>query len=314
MRPDNSSLIGVDWGTSRLRAFRIGSAGQILERRRSNCGIGSLAAGDFDAALSEVVAGWPSGVPILMCGMVGSRQGWQEVAYRHCPAGARDLAASLSPIATCVGPAWIVGGLSTMQHEPAAQGRPARTRYDVMRGEETLVVGVASTVRDALVIMPGTHSKWAVIQSGSIERFRTSMTGEMYELLRKHSILGRLMPDDQVGRHDEGAFREGVQLALDEPALLHSLFSVRTQALFSQKPHASLNAYLSGILIGSEILGEARQVSRHGSTIVIAGPELGRLYHSALVATGFDDIGVVDAETAVAQGLWILWQLQGATS
>jgi 2-dehydro-3-deoxygalactonokinase len=140
------------------------------------------------------------------------------------------------------------------------------------------------------------------------------MTGEIYELLRKHSILHRFMPGDQEGHHDEDAFREGVQLALDEPALLHSLFSVRTQALFSQKPHTSLDAYLSGILIGSEISGEAPGVSKNGSTIVIATPELGRLYHDALVAAGFADIRVVDAETAVAQGLWSLWQLQGAAS
>jgi 2-dehydro-3-deoxygalactonokinase len=314
MSPEGSSLIGIDWGTSRLRAFRIGTAGQILDRRGSDSGIGRLAAGDFDPVLSEAVAGWPADIPILMCGMIGSRQGWREVAYRHCPAGAKELAASLSPVATSVGPAWIVGGLCTMRHEPGSPGRPTRTLYDVMRGEETLIVGGASAVGDALVIMPGTHSKWAVIRSGTIEHFRTCMTGEIYELLRKHSILRRFMPEDRERHYDQGAFSEGVQLGLDEPALLHSLFSVRTQALFSQKPHMSLEDFLSGILIGSEIAGEARRVRKNGSTIVIAAPELGRLYRSALAAAQFADVAVVDAEAAVAQGLWSLWQLRGAAS
>ncbi len=314
MSLEHSTLIGIDWGTSRLRAFRIGNEGQILDRRRSDRGIAQLAALDFDPALRQIVAGWPSGIPILMCGMIGSRQGWREVPYRDCPAGAKELASSLSPVATSAGPAWIVGGLATLVNDKDSQGSSTRMIYDVMRGEETLIVGAALPPGDTLVITPGTHSKWALTQAGNIERFRTCMTGEMYELLRKHSILGRFMQDDHEARYDEGAFLDGVRMGLDEPAVLHSLFSVRTQALFEQKPHTALEAYLSGILIGSEVSGEAHRVRKEGSTIVIASPELGRLYRVALVAGGFEDVRLLDAEAAVARGLWILWQLRGAAS
>ncbi len=305
-------MIGIDWGTSRLRAFRIGNQGQIVDRRRSDRGIAELAAGDFDPALSQIVAGWPSGAPILMCGMVGSRQGWREVPYRDCPAGAQELANGLCPVATSAGPAWIVGGLSTMELQQAQLGRPLRVVYDVMRGEETLIIGAALTLGDALVIMPGTHSKWAMTQAGNIVRFRTCMTGEMYELLRKHSILRYSFEDDDDDRFDEAAFLNGVEVGLEEPALLHSLFGVRTGSLFGQKSPPALQAYLSGILIGSEVSGETLRFSSKGSTIVIADPRLGRLYQIALKAGGFGDVGLVDAEVAVARGLWNLWQLRGA--
>ena len=183
MKPGGSpTLIGIAWGTSRLRAFRIGNEGQILDRRRSERGTARLSAGEFEPALWQIVAGLPSGVTILMCGMVGSRQGWQEVPYQHCPAGATEVANSVAPVATRSGPAWIVGGLTSLEHQQAAHGRHTRTHHDVMRGEETLIVGAALSHVDTLVIAPGTHSKWAMVQARTIERFRTCMTGEMYGL------------------------------------------------------------------------------------------------------------------------------------
>ena len=183
-----------------------------------------------------------------------------------------------------------------------------------MRGEETQIMGAALRPGITLVITPGTHSKWTRIQAGCIEGFRTCMTGEVYEVLRKHSILGRFMHPDQEDRFDEGSFREGVEVGLAEPALLHSLFSVRTRALFGQESHSGLEAYLSGILIGSEVSGEAYRLGQKGSAVLIAGPQLGRLYQVALAAAGFDEAEHLDADTAVAKGLWHLWQRRGSAS
>jgi 2-dehydro-3-deoxygalactonokinase len=314
MNAEDCTLIGVDWGTSRLRAFRIGNEGQILDRRSSDQGIAHLAAGGFDPVLRETLTGWAAGVPILMCGMVGSRQGWREVAYCPCPAGAKELANNLFPLATSAGPAWIVGGVSSIQEQNDVQGRSSHLLDDVMRGEETQIVGIALPPGDSLVITPGTHSKWTRIRAGCIEGFRTCMTGEVYELLRRYSILGRFMHPDLESRFDEGSFLDGVGVGIAEPALLHSLFSVRTRALLGRKPHSGLEAYLSGILIGSEVSGEAHCLGCKGSTIVIAGLQLGRLYQLALAAGGFDAVELVDADTAVAKGLWHLWQLRGTAS
>jgi 2-dehydro-3-deoxygalactonokinase len=313
MSTNDSALIGIDWGTTRLRAFQIGVDGQVLDRRASDRGIAEIRDGDFDRVLRDIIGGWPSGIPILMCGMVGSRQGWQEVPYRPCPAGASDLASTLCPIQTSYGPAWIVGGLSTISDQHDAGGRSERRLYDVMRGEETQIVGVTSHGGQTLMITPGTHSKWAVVQAGNIESFRTYMTGEIYAVLQKHSILGRLMQDGIGGQFDAASFLDGIHLGLEETALLHSLFNVRTQGLFEQKTPAGLVQYLSGILIGSEVSAEARNHVVDSTVVVIASSELASLYQIALSACGFCNVRHVDAEGAVVQGLWNLWQLRAAT-
>lgn len=301
-----AALIGVDWGTTHLRAYKIGPKGQVLERRESNLGIAALRNRDFDGALRSLVDDWQSSrsnkIPIVMCGMVSSRQGWREVPYFSCPARLRDLAERFDPVDTSSGPAFMVPGLETTDE---------RKHHDVMRGEETQIFGIVPPTGDRLVINPGTHSKWSVVRGGAIESFRTYMTGEVYAVLRQHSILGRLMRDHEHSRHDEAAFLDGVHEALEEPDLLHSLFSVRTCGLFEQKPAEVLDSYLSGLLIGNEVSG-ASQRYRAASIVVIASPALGRLYQTALSALGFADIQCIDANDAVTRGLWQLWQSRQA--
>jgi 2-dehydro-3-deoxygalactonokinase len=247
-----------------------------------------------------------------MCGMIGSRQGWREVPYQPCPAGASDLAKALCPIETSSGPAWIVGGISTVGGKSDAGRREGRTLCDVMRGEETQIAGVAAAPGQTLMITPGTHSKWAVVRAGTIESFRTYMTGELYAVLRKHSILGCLMQDRIGGQFDPAAFLDGIHVAREDTALLHSLFSVRTQGLFEQQTPAALPHYLSGILIGSEVCAEARNHVVDSSVLVIAPAELASRYQIALAACGFGNVRHVDAEGAVTQGLWKLWKLRAA--
>jgi 2-dehydro-3-deoxygalactonokinase len=310
MTPNESALIGIDWGTTRLRAFRIGAVGQILDRRMNERGIAQIDDADFDRVLREIVAGWPSGIPILMSGMIGSRQGWREVPYQPCPACATDLANGLCSIETSYGPAWIVGGISTMTNPDKKSEEHARKSYDVMRGEETQIFGVASATGATLVITPGTHSKWAVVQGGAIRRFRTYMTGEIYAVLQKHSILGRLIQHDSSGRFEAASFLDGFHLGLEEPTLLHSLFSVRTQGLFEQKTPAELAHYLSGILIGSEVSAEADSHDLDSTVIVIGSSDLTHRYQIALAERGFRNVQRRDGEDAVVQGLWKLWQLR----
>jgi 2-dehydro-3-deoxygalactonokinase len=310
MTPNESALIGIDWGMTRLRAFRIGADGRILDRRMNDHGIAQIGDADFDRVLREIIAGWPSGMPILMSGMIGSRQGWREVPYQPCPACVTDLTNGLCSIKTSYGPAWIVGGISTMTNQDKEGEGDARRIYDVMRGEETQIFGVASATADTLVITPGTHSKWAVVQAGTIRRFRTYMTGEIYAVLQKHSILGRLIQHDSGGKSDEAPFLDGFHLGLEEPSLLHSLFSVRTQGLFEQKTPAELAHYLSGILIGSEVSAEAASHDLDSTVIVIGSSDLTRLYQIALAERGFRSVLRRDGEDAVVQGLWKLWQLR----
>jgi len=296
-----AALIGVDWGTSQLRALRIGAAGEALECRESSLGIAALPRGDFDQALRSLIGDWQpeaERVPILMCGMIGSRQGWREAPYRPCPARLSDLIPGLQRVETSCGPALIVGGLSCVD---------ARGHADIMRGEEIQILGAVRSQSRCRVIAPGTHSKWALVEGARIESFRTYMTGEMYGLLCKHSSLGWLMADVEKSDPDDEAFLAGVRRALQDEQLLHALFSVRTSGLFGRQPPGALAAYLSGLLIGSEIAGAAA-TGAAGSTLVVASPALGRLYGMALAAAGVADVAQVDAREAVSRGLLQLWR------
>lgn len=295
-------LIGIDWGTTRLRAFLIDGTGQVLERRASDRGILAIGDGGFEPVLRSVIDGWPAGLPILMCGMIGSRQGWLEMPYCPCPVRAVDLGTALGTIDVGGRCLRVLGGVSMTDGDQ---------RHDVMRGEETQIFGVEPFAGSQVMVTPGTHSKWAIVEDSAIRTFRTYMTGELYAILREHSILGRLMANQAGQQVEESSFLDGVHTAFDDQDLLHSLFNVRTQALFEKRPPESLSSYLSGILIGSEVYGA---VGHYGvrSAVVISSAELARPYQLALSAAGMRTVRHVDGDEAVAQGLWRLWQLQGA--
>ncbi len=245
-----TAMIGLDWGTSSLRSWRLAATGRVLERRRADLGILAIGPGVFEDALTDFLGDWlraEPGVPLLASGMITSRQGWVETPYLPCPATLEALAAALVERRLRSGHRILfVCGLSTR----GPDGVP-----DVMRGEETQIVGALAGGEAArLLILPGTHSKWVRCADGRIEDFATMMTGELYALLRRHSILGRLMRD---GAEDGEAFARGVARgAAEDPAsggLLHRLFGVRSLGLFEEVPPRGLASYLSGLLIGSEL-------------------------------------------------------------
>jgi 2-dehydro-3-deoxygalactonokinase len=288
-----AALIGGDWGTSNLRVFRFGADGAVLERREAATGVLAVADGGFEAALAGLIGDWLADgpVPILLCGMVGSKQGWVEAPYAACPAGLADVAARIEPVACGLGDVRIVPGLAATLPDG---------RRDVMRGEETQIFGVASG--DGLVITPGTHSKWARYEAGRVVGFETFMTGELFAVLKAHSILSRLMRGDAP---DPAAFELGVRRALDDPALSRLLFSVRTEGLFEQIAPEALAAYLSGLLIGAEV-GAATRSADATNAVVIASPAIAALYQSALAIAGVGGCRIVDGEAAAAAGLWRL--------
>ena len=255
-------MIAVDWGTSSLRVYRLDSNGCVLESRSSNRGILNVAAGQFPRVLDEQIGGWKE-APIVMSGMVGSRQGWKEAPYVECPAGFDEIAAKLLEVRPG---AWIVPGLSCRD----AAGVP-----DVMRGEETQILGCGA---EGTICLPGTHSKWAEARNGRIERFSTFMTGEVYAVLKQHSILGRMM---EQGEPDDGAFAEGVKRSGEAGGVLHHLFGVRTRGLTGELGAAASASYLSGILIGHELRAQGtREFS------VLGTAELAGLYQQGAALLG----------------------------
>lgn len=270
-----TNLIALDWGTSSLRAARLGAAGEVLEERALPRGILTVPAGGFPAVFEEACGDWmrSPGALALVCGMAGSRQGWVEAPYAACPAGFAEVASQLT---------WIDPGRIAMVPGLAceADGVP-----DVMRGEETQVFGALDLLglASAVLVLPGTHSKWVHAIDGRVERFATFMTGECYALLRQHSILARMMPAAD-GELDAAAFEQGVRHALRSGTLLHAAFSARTLALFERLAPAALPSYLSGLVIGEEL--RAQDLDGTLGVVVIGAEALTRRYELALATLG----------------------------
>jgi 2-dehydro-3-deoxygalactonokinase len=300
-----TALVALDWGTSSARAYRLGHGGQILGRREAPLGIRNLS-GSYPAALGALLGDWiDAKAPRLACGMIGSRQGWVEAPYVDCPAPLSALAGAL---ARADG-----GALSIV---PGVACRDADGVPDVMRGEETQVAGALATDAErTLAILPGTHSKWVVAERGTIRAFATFMTGEAYQVLREHSILGR-MAEAESGAFDAGAFGRGVRRGAADGAsgaLLHRLFGARTLALTGDLAPKQVADYLSGLLLGAEIAAGREWAARQGGVperaLVVGEPALCDRYTAALAEAGFDaERGPNDAAAA---GLWRIARAAG---
>lgn len=284
-------MIGVDWGTTRLRAYRLSAEGAVLARREAELGVALLQRADFPAVLHRELGDWieADDGPVVLAGMVGSRQGWVEAPYLACPADPGRIAEHAMPVELPGGGrAWIVPGL---------MARDARGRPDVLRGEETQLIGLLPALngRAATVCLPGTHSKWADIEGGSIRGFATYMTGEMYDLILNRSMIGRVAAE---GPPDDRAFAAGVARARDGDGLLHQLFGARAAVLAGDLAGVALPSYLSGLLIGHEVFTIGPPSEVH----VLAGAGLAERYAQALAIFGVRAI-LHDADLA-ALGLW----------
>ena len=259
------ALISLDWGTSNLRASLLDENADEIEHRGAPAGIMTVRDGLFGKALTSLIGDWIAKYPcpLIASGMIGSRQGWKEAPYLDCPASLEQAAGSLTRVEIElpekaaarreVRELCIVPGLKCME---------LNGQLDVMRGEETQIWG-AGHAPGGLFVLPGTHSKWAwVDQNGSIGRFRTYMTGELYGVLTQHSILGRLMA---FGAHSAGDFARGVQIGLESAEQAsHVIFTARTAGLMGTIAPEGLPDYLSGILTGIEV---AAATAAHGAPL-----------------------------------------------
>jgi len=276
LQKDQVALIGVDWGTTSFRAYLIGEDGAALDQIESNRGILSVEPGEHESTLAQAIKPWRNaadGPPILLSGMIGSRQGWREAPYVRCPAGLSETAAAIVTIETAT--------LGEIAVAPGVLDAGASDGPDVMRGEETQIFGALAAMKsvDGLFVLPGTHSKWAKVETGRIVAFRTYMTGEVFAALRNHTILGRLM---EAGQEDREGFIAGIRAAqaMKTPGdLLHAIFMTRTLGLFERLRGAQLADYLSGLLIAAEIIGATKDSGDEAT--VIGSPSLTKRYAEA---------------------------------
>jgi len=278
MPKDTINWIAADWGTSNLRVWAMSSEGTILAGNQSSQGMSAIAkaGGNFEAALLDLIHPWlppNQTLPVIACGMVGARQGWQEVPYATAPCSPQTPLTQVPSKSTQI---------EVYIHAGVCQENPA----DVMRGEETQIAGLLAQQPDfeGLVCLPGTHSKWAQIQDGKIQSFHTFMTGEVFSLLSEHSIL-RLTTSNEGS--DENAFQKGILEAYDHPErFLSNCFSLRAEHLLHDLDAISADSRLSGLVIGHELSSVLKELENQKPIALIGSGSITRNYKSAQEALG----------------------------
>ena len=292
-------LIAVDWGSSSFRAYLMAPNAEILDEVASGDGIGSVAAGAYPATLKRLIGRWLEAYPslsVVASGMVGSRHGWREAAYVKCPAGPREVAAQLTQVEADGRRVQLAAGLSYV--DEAAQP-------DVMRGEETEIFGIAEAGA-RLIVLPGSHSKWAKVDGDYVVAFKTFVTGELFAAVRDHTIVGafaRAAPAKSPGEPSALGVRRGAAAGACEgkSGLLGLMFGARSLPLMVALSESDAGEYLSGLLIGAEI-GEARRLFP-GETPYVAGAEA--LVERYLAAFAALDVSARAApRRAAARGLF----------
>ena len=301
------AYVAVDWGTSSFRLWLIGNDGSVLAERRSGEGMTTAVRSGFSDVLESHLAAIaaPAGLPVLVCGIAGAKQGWIEAGYLDTPAALADIPAAAVRIPGVAADIRILPGLA--QRDAVAP--------DVMRGEETQLLGAAAELGagDHLICMPGTHSKWVRLSGGKVTGFSTFMTGELFEAIARNTILSHAIADAGAITGDNDAFRAAVVRMVANPALATSqIFSVRAGSLIAGLSPADAKARLSGTLIGLEIAGALSLVAAGTPVSLVVSGGLGALYKDALAAAG-NSPSIIDADAAVRNGLAVgaraLWSL-----
>lgn len=306
----SSRYIAVDWGTSHLRAYlcqiehsSVAQTQVLLIATATGPGVGKKNT-DFPQTLHQAIAPWLAefgDLPILLAGQIGSSIGWHETAYLPCPIVPEQILGSGLPL-SCTG--------MQVRILPGLCCRLANQQFDVMRGEELQIVGFLRLYPEFrrgehLLCLPGTHTKWVLLRDGVILYFKTAMTGELFDLLSRQSVLiQQPCPPEQL---DWAAFAEGSQFTLNAAAghLVHGLFSVRTRQLFGGKTGAEACAYLSGMLIGSDVRAALHtsdwQLDAATSVVVIGGYPLLACFSQVLQQVGIEPL-TADVTSCTLQG------------
>ena len=285
--------LAVDWGTSRLRVWLMGAGGAVLDQRRSDRGMGQLAREQFEPALMALIgdalpARGP--VPVIVCGMAGSRQGWAEAPYSSVPCAPPSIGDAVS-----------VDSDDPRLSVSIVPGIKQTAPPDVMRGEETQIAGCLADMPgfDGVLCLPGTHTKWVHVSAGEVVSFRTFMTGELFALLEQASVLRHSVTGEDW---DDAAFAAAIEDAIARPATVAAgLFSIRAGALLDGTGAGASRARLSGLLIGCELAG-ARPYWLGQDIRVVGTGGIAGAYHAALAAQGAS-VATVAGEGMVLGGL-----------
>jgi 2-dehydro-3-deoxygalactonokinase len=294
-----ATLVAGDWGTSRLRLFLCDADGAAVD---TIDGPGASEARDrFAKLFDSLLIDWMSQhgpLPAILCGMVGSSFGWSEAPYLPCPARPEQIAGAC--VSLRLGRVRIVPGLSCRNRLDAP---------DLMRGEETQILGAlhldpALRRGQHLLCLPGTHTKWVLLDEGSVLEFLTATTGEMFALLSAHSVL----VSDEPGRTgsttitSDAAFSRGLteHRRFPEASVLHRMFEARSRRLSRDLAAADAAAYLSGLMIASDVRGALELFAATATVHIVGTAQLASLYAAALNSQGRDSRSIDGAAASLA--------------
>lgn len=278
--------IAIDWGSTNLRAW-LYQGDECLESRQSESGVTRLNGQSPEAVLAKVTSGWrDSATPVIMAGMVGSNVGWKAVPYLPVPTFFSAIGQQLTSVGDNV---WIIPGLCVSRDD----------NHNVMRGEETQLLGARTLSPSSVYVMPGTHCKWVQADEKQIHDFRTVMTGELHHLLLTHSLVGAGLPEQDSSAQ---AFTAGLERGLASPAVLPHLFEVRASHVLGNLPREQVSEFLSGLLIGAEVASLSEQFAGQQAITLVAGSSLTSRYRQAFNAVG-RDVSAVDGDTAFQAGI-----------
>lgn len=278
------SYFGIDWGSSSFRAYKFDGSGEVVATIEDDKGILRVEAGDFENSLFQLLgANLQSGDTLLFSGMITSRNGWIETPYAELPAGIDSyLENGLRKKIRDVDMIFLPG---VCQQSPA----------DVIRGEELQIFGICNRDDDAMVVLPGTHSKWVQVTGGAITGFQTTMTGEVYDLLLKHSLVGLIAEgNDYLEEPFLEGIVEGAESGLQSGTLLARTFTTRAGVLLGHLEAEEVSSYLSGLLIGSEIGNGLKRIEKSSLPLLIIGNDtLCSRYATALDHLGWDRYEII---------------------
>ncbi|MCT4702987.1 2-dehydro-3-deoxygalactonokinase [Enterobacteriaceae bacterium H20N1] len=275
----SENYIAVDWGSTHLRAW-LYRDGRCVDSLQLPYGVSRLVEQSAREVFDKYIEPWRirEAMPVVMAGMIGSDAGWQPVPYLACPASLHELSAQLYEVAPQV---WIVPGLKTSRN--------------VMRGEETQLLGAMQLAPAACYVLPGTHSKRVQVANGAVSCFSTAMTGELHHLLMNHSLIGKGLPEQ---RDDNAAFRAGLQRGLDSPSFVNKLFEARAARVLGELPAESVSDWLSGLLIGAEVMA----MEPAESVTLVGGETLCLRYKQAFEKAGIA-ANEIAGDAAFQQGI-----------
>lgn len=291
MAANSADWIAVDWGTTHLRVWFLTEDGTVLSQASSDAGMGGLARSEYEPALLNLIGTPSRPITAVICGMAGSRQGWMEAPYASAPC--KPVGADGAVRVETTDP-----NLNVVILPGIKQTKPSA---DVMRGEETQIAGfnALNPDFDGVICLPGTHTKWVHLSAGEVVSFQTFMTGELFALLSKNSVLSHVVAADGW---EKAAFSKALDDAMTRPtSIAGQLFSLRAEALVADLSPAAARSRLSGLLIGIE-LAAARPYWLGQAVALLGDHVVASVYQAALETQGVSPL-IADAERLTLEGL-----------